>query len=86
MALDDDALFDDPILRQTRASIAKTPRRSRRRRRADRDLEAAAPEAAAGPCARAYKARWHVANALVGFTLGYAYFRLRFVEDYEKGF
>ena len=91
----------DPILAATRATLGTTsrissssstregrPKRPKRRKDRRRGDDGAAADRApdAGVAQRLWASRWHVATTVAGFGLGYAYFRLRYVEDYERGY
>ena len=86
-AFDEEMGLDDPILARTRESLyADSPESKRERRKLAEARVDQPPVILPGRCATLWKYRGHLATAFIGFSLGYAYVRLRFVEDFEKGF
>ena len=89
--LDEEAQLDDPILAMTRESLyADSPdfKRERRKRAEEKidPLPVELPSRCERLAAPLWKYRNYALTAFVGFSLGYAYVHLRFVEDFQRGF
>ena len=88
--LDEEAQLDDPILAMTRESLyADSPDFKRERRKRAEERIDPLPVELPSRCERLrllWKYRNYALTAFVGFSLGYAYVHLRFVEDFQRGF
>ena len=88
--LDEEAQLDDPILAMTRESLyADSPDFKRERRKRAEEKIDPLPVELPSRCERLrplWKHRNYMLTAFVGFSLGYAYVHLRFVEDFQRGF
>ena len=92
--MDEEAQLDDPILAMTRESLyADSPDFKRERRKRAEERIDPLPVELPSRCERLrflylflWKHRNYALTAFVGFSLGYAYVHLRFVEDFQRGF
>ena len=86
----DEEAPDDPILAMTRESLyADSPDFKRERRKRAEEKIDPLPVELPSRCDRlrlVWKHWNYMVTAFVGFSLGYAYVHLRFVEDFQRGF